>query len=119
MLCLVIFEFDSFPLDPFVSCCDNNRNKLNRAGEEAIKRANEQRFSERLANQYEQYRQQRLANSESECRKMISDITTRLTQACTALHYIVPYTKIFDTIGRALGTSDSICNRHVRLYSWT
>ena len=46
-----------------------------------MRRANEQRFSERLGNQYEQYRQQRLANSESECRKMIADITTRLTQA--------------------------------------
>jgi len=48
-----------------------------------VRRANEQRFSERLGNQYEQYRQQRLANSESECRKMIADITTRLTQAGT------------------------------------
>lgn len=49
-------------------------------GEEGVKRANEQRFTERLMAQFEQYRQQRLANSESECRKMISDITTRLTQ---------------------------------------
>jgi len=62
---------------------------LESAGEESVKKANEQRFSERLANQYEQYRQQRLANSESECRKMISDITTRLTQACTALHNVI------------------------------
>ncbi len=53
------------------------------AGEESVRRANEQRFSERLGSQYEQYRQQRLANSESECRKMIADITTRLTQAGT------------------------------------
>ena len=45
-----------------------------------MRRANEKRFTERLSAQFEQYRQQRLANSEAECRKLISDITTRLTQ---------------------------------------
>ena len=50
------------------------------AGDEAVKKANEQRFTERLDNRFAQLKQQRLASAESECRKMISDITARLTQ---------------------------------------
>ncbi len=71
------------PWDPTASSASNSLEMCFygwTAGEEGVKRANEKRFSERLSAQFEQYRQQRLANSEAECRKLISDITTRLTQ---------------------------------------
>ena len=55
------------------------------AGDEAVKKASEQRFTERLDNRFVQVKQQRLASAESECRKMISDITARLTQVNAAL----------------------------------
>ena len=55
------------------------------AGDEAVKKANEQRFTERLDNRFAQLKQQLLASAESECRKMISDITARLTQVNPAL----------------------------------
>lgn len=42
--------------------------------------ANEARFTERLEARFQQTRQQWLASTEAECRRLIAGITDRLTQ---------------------------------------
>ena len=50
------------------------------AGDEVIRKANEARFTERLASSYASLRKERLASAEVLCRKQIQEFTSRLTQ---------------------------------------
>ena len=52
------------------------------AGESSIKQANEQRFRDRVSSSYQLFRKERLATAELECRKLIQEATTQLTQVC-------------------------------------
>ena len=62
--------------------CQAAHRQLCHAGEESIKAANQQRYEQRLQQGYKAFRQERLASAEVACRRLISDFTARVTQAC-------------------------------------
>ncbi|KAK9820375.1 hypothetical protein WJX72_009644 [[Myrmecia] bisecta] len=49
-------------------------------GEESVRRANEQRFRDRTAHDFLQFKQGRLANAALECEKLITSVTNQLMQ---------------------------------------
>ena len=56
------------------------------AGDSSVKQANERTYMARLNASFSRYKQERMTHADSECRKMITTITQRLTQVWPLPH---------------------------------
>ncbi len=54
------------------------------AGDESVKKANEQRAKDRLMNDFKQFKQQRVAQAALECERQLRETNTQLMQVTLA-----------------------------------